>query len=147
VVIWLWRWIPHPEKPASSGGPEIDFGIETEECLVLGEAKWNSELGVGQGVAGDRSQLALRVDYCTQLAPRVLGSVRHWVVLGVGREANVLSDSPSTNRIRVRNLAWYDLFRHVPDEQRETIRAYLSWKEKYSQLPAGLRHMATPTGI
>jgi len=86
-VIWLWRRIPHPEKPASNGVPEIDFGIETEECLVLGEAKWNSRLGVGQGVARDRNQFDLRVAYCSDLGRRVLRSVRHWIVLGVGWDA------------------------------------------------------------
>src|SRR5512137_2876272 len=25
ATVWLWRRIPHPEKPASNGGPELDF--------------------------------------------------------------------------------------------------------------------------
>jgi len=37
----------------------------------------------------DRGQLDLRVAYCAGLGRRVLCSVRHWVVPGVGREANV----------------------------------------------------------
>ena len=45
VALWLWRRIPHPEKPASTGGPEIDFGLLTDACAILGEAKWNSPLG------------------------------------------------------------------------------------------------------
>lgn len=49
VVVWLWRRIPHPEKPESGGGPEIDFGLMSRDSLVLGEAKWNSPLGTGQG--------------------------------------------------------------------------------------------------
>lgn len=27
--VWLWRRLPHPDKPVS-GGPEIDFGAQTE---------------------------------------------------------------------------------------------------------------------
>ena len=50
LAIWLWRRVPHPEKPSAPGGPEIDFGILTECCLVLGEAKWNSPVAIGQGV-------------------------------------------------------------------------------------------------
>ena len=144
-MIWLWRRIPHPEKPASNGVPEIDFGIETEECLVLGEAKWNSRLGVGQGVARDRNQLDLRVAYCSDLGRRVLRSVRHWIVLGVGREANVLPEGQNTAGVRMCNLTWNELVRHVPAEYRELLRAYLAWKEKHSQLPAGARRVA-PAG-
>jgi hypothetical protein len=46
-ICWLWRRLPHPEKPESSGGPEIDFAFLSKSTLVLGEAKWNSGLGTG----------------------------------------------------------------------------------------------------
>src|SRR5215467_7582767 len=77
IIIWLWRRIPHPEKPASTGGPEIDFGLQSEACIVFGEAKWNSQVGVGQGVAGNRTQLDLGLAYCADLGLRAIPAVRH----------------------------------------------------------------------
>jgi|SRR5882724_10811108 len=84
-ICWLWRRLPHPEKAESSGGPEIDFGFLSNSTLVLGEAKWNSPLGTGQGVNGDRTQLYLRARYCDLYATLALKSVRRFIVLGVGR--------------------------------------------------------------
>jgi len=81
-VCWLWRRLPHPEKPSSSGGPEIDFGFISRTTLVLGEAKWNSALGVGQGIARDRSQLFLRALYCDGQARKALPMVTNFIVLG-----------------------------------------------------------------
>jgi len=37
AVIFLWRRIPHPDTLVA-GGPEIDFGIITDNALILGEA-------------------------------------------------------------------------------------------------------------
>lgn len=85
VFVWLWRRLPHPEKLDSNGGPEIDFGLMSADTLILGEAKWNSAVGSGQGVAKNRTQLDLRLAYCEELAPRLLPAVKHRVVLGVGR--------------------------------------------------------------
>jgi hypothetical protein len=103
-TLWLWRRIPHPEKPASTGGPEIDFGIQSEACVVFGEAKWKSRLGAGQGVVGNRTQLDLRIAYCRSLGRRALPDIRHWGVLGVGREKDVL-DTSSNCDIAVRNAS------------------------------------------
>lgn len=71
-------------------------------------------LGVDQGAARDRGQLDLRVAYCAGLGRRVLCSVRHWVVPGVGREANVLPEGQNTAGVRVCNLTWNELVRQAP---------------------------------
>ena len=42
--VWLWRRQPHPDTLVS-GGPEVDFGIQTDEVFILGEAKWLSSIG------------------------------------------------------------------------------------------------------
>jgi hypothetical protein len=58
IACWLWRRLPHPEKPESNNGPELDFGFLTDTVFVLGEAKWNSPLGVGRaaGLLSDPRQ-------------------------------------------------------------------------------------------
>ena len=57
--IWLWRRLPHPDTLVP-GGPEVDFGVQTDEVFLLGEAKWLSPIGAGQGVEHDKNQVTLR---------------------------------------------------------------------------------------
>jgi hypothetical protein len=130
-TVWLWRRIPHPEKPASTGGPEIDFGMQSEACVVFGEAKWNSRLGTGQGVAGNRTQLDLRIAYCGSLGRRALPGIRHWGVLGVGREKDVLGTSSSWD-IAVRNASWTELVQFMPSILRPELVNYVARKDRYS---------------
>jgi hypothetical protein len=131
VAVWLWRRIPHPEKPASTGGPEIDFGLQSEACVVFGEAKWNSILGVGQGVAKDKSQLDLRLAYCGAMGPRAIPNIRHWTVLGVGRSDDVLGTTTNAT-VPVHNTSWNHLIELMPSLLRAELAHYLAWKERYS---------------
>jgi hypothetical protein len=50
VNVWLWRRLPHPDTLVS-GGPEIDFGIQTEHVVILGEAKWLSSKEKNSNIA------------------------------------------------------------------------------------------------
>jgi hypothetical protein len=133
VVIWLWRRIPHPEKPASTGGPEIDFGLQSERCVVFGEAKWNSQLGAGQGIAGNRTQLDLRLAYCNALGRRAIPNACRWTILGIGRQPDVLDTSFGTD-VAIHNLAWVDLIRLMPATLRPELEKYLYWKELHSNV-------------
>lgn len=130
ITIWLWRRIPHVEKLASNGGPEIDVGFQSETTVILGEAKWNSHLGRGQGVAGNRSQLDLRTSFCNQLGMKWMPSVSHWSVLGIGRASDVLDTT--TSPIPVANCRWRQLLEFLPDQLSEPLTCYLDWKERYS---------------
>jgi hypothetical protein len=145
ATIWLWRRIPHPEKPASTGGPEIDFGIQSDACVVFGEAKWNSQLGAGQGVDGNRTQLDLRVAYCGSLGPRALPTIRHWVVLGVGRAGGVLSP-PSDCDIEIHNASWTQLTEFMPTVLQPELVQYLAWKETHSSKRPNRRMEPTRAG-
>jgi hypothetical protein len=134
VLVWLWRRIPHPEKPESSGGPEIDFGLMSAESLILGEAKWNSPVGIGQGVRKNRSQLGLRLSYCEQMAPRTLPFVRHRVILGVGRSNDVLPTTTQSKSAQVRNLTWNEIASLFPASLAAELERYLEWRGLYAQL-------------
>jgi len=133
-LCWLWRRVPHPEKPDSNGGPEIDFGFQTSNTLVLGEAKWNSTLGKGQGIAGNRTQLYLRAKYCDELARRALPSVTRHIVLGVGRTANVFigTDLEISTGATVAQISWADVADAFPPDVARELRQYLAWKDRYS---------------
>jgi hypothetical protein len=134
-VCWLWRRLPHPEKPMSNGGPEIDFGFLTDSTLVLGEAKWNSGLGQGQGVERNRSQLYLRARYCDLQAKLALPSVKRFVVLGVGRSASVFdgSDAELETCAAVKQLSWTQVAECFPRASATELEAYLQWKATYSR--------------
>ncbi len=132
VLVWLWRRIPHPEKPQSGGGPEIDFGLRSADSLVLGEAKWNSPVGTGQGIKKNQSQLDLRLAFCEQLAPKLLPSVRHRVVLGVGR-GDILFTETQSNVATVRNLNWHEIATLYPVTLAAELERYLEWRVKYAK--------------
>lgn len=136
AAIWLWRRIPHPEKPASSGGPEIDFGIQTDRCFVLGEAKWNSSIGGGQGVEHNRTQLELRLAYCTGIGLKALASIENWAVVGVGRSPDVLMEDSrvhTTSGVKVYNTTWSGLLDFMPTDLKAELTAYLAWKIEHSK--------------
>jgi hypothetical protein len=133
-LLWLWRRIPHPEKPESSGGPEIDFAFLSKTTLVLGEAKWNSMLGQGQGISGDKSQLDLRHMYCDIHARKALPGVRNFVLLGIGRNANVFANASSSqsNIADVKELSWNQVQECIPGSLGSELEKYLTWKLAYS---------------
>lgn len=134
-ICWLWRRLPNPEKPESNGGPEIDFAFLCETTLVLGEAKWNSSLGQGQGIERNRSQLYLRARYCDTLALKALPRVTNFVVLGVGRSATVFegSDLSLVTGATVAQLCWEQVRACFPVELAAEMQDYLAWKTQHSR--------------
>jgi len=82
VCMWLWRKLPHPDTLVP-GGPEIDFGIQSSNVLVLGEAKWRSPVGAIQGAPKDKDQILLRREFIANCGERLYPSCRHFVVPGV----------------------------------------------------------------
>lgn len=132
-VCWLWRRLPHPEKPDSTGGPEIDFGFLSKTTLLLGEAKWNSRLGQKQGVNRDRSQLDLRAGFCEVFAKRFLPTVNNIIVLGVGRSATVFNNLEEYGSgVKIGQLSWEQLCGCFREPTATQLNEYLSWKNHHS---------------
>lgn len=52
----------HPDK-SLPGGPELDFIVDGDRCVVFGKAKWLSGEGRGHGIAGDKGQIQLRREF------------------------------------------------------------------------------------
>jgi hypothetical protein len=126
--VWLWRRVPHPEKPESSGGPEIDIGLLTDEVLVLGEAKWNSPLGIRQGIAGDRTQLDLRVAYLDRLVTKSTPHLSRRVVLGIDRSGDLLQAGMTSGDAEVFNISWTDIAEFYPENLKTELLAYMGWR-------------------
>jgi hypothetical protein len=90
--MWLWRRLPHPDNLVP-GGPEIDFGIQTMDVLVLGEAKWRSAVGAAQGIKKDKNQIVLRREFCEKYGEKIYPRCRHFVVLGLSLYGGVTTDA------------------------------------------------------
>jgi hypothetical protein len=133
--IWLWRRLHHPDTRVS-GGPEIDFAIQTADTLILGESKWRSGFGAGQGAKRDKDQIQLRVEYCIKHGAEVYPQVSQFIVLAVGRESNLLTDAHRAlggAKVMMCEMTWDKLAGLSANPFAEEFRAHLAWRTKYSQ--------------
>jgi hypothetical protein len=133
--IWLWRRLPHPDTLVS-GGPEVDFGVQTADTLVLGEAKWRSAVARGQGADGTRDQVQLRAQFCETYGPRLFPAVKQFVVLLVSRKAGTLNSVQrglSTERVRILEATWEQVGALSAHPCRDEFLAYLDWRQARSR--------------
>ncbi len=132
--VWLWRRLPHPDTLVP-GGPEIDFGIQTDDVFLLGEAKWRSSLGAAQGVNRDKDQLILRREFCEKYGHRLFEGIRGFVVLGVSWKGGMVSsvDSEANGvRLHMRDTTWDALASLESHPCAEELRRYVRWKGEHS---------------
>jgi hypothetical protein len=133
--IWLWRRLPHPDTRVS-GGPEIDFGIQTTDTLILGESKWRSGFGAGQGVKRDKDQIQLRAEYCIKHGAEVFPGVSQFIVLAVGRGGHLLTEAHlALNRgnVLMQEITWEGLAGLTANPFGAEFRQQLEWRAKYSK--------------
>ena len=128
--VWLWRRIPHPDDLVP-GGPEIDFGIQTDEVFLLGESKWRSPIAEAQGVSHNKTQMQLREEFCEKYGPRPLSGVRHFVVLGLGCKTGMVSRGDREidgATLHARDTTWEAVARMASHPCAEEVQNYLLWK-------------------
>lgn len=123
----LWRRIPHPDTLVP-GGPEIDFVVAGDQCVIFGEAKWRSAEGKGQGLHGDKTQLQLRSQFLDKYGQRIYGDRRAFVLLVTSdRDPAIPSSAP-----RLHRLTWAELCAYPHHPMREEVNDYYLWKREYS---------------
>jgi hypothetical protein len=127
--IFLWRRIPHPDTLAP-GGPEIDFGILTQDTLIFGEAKWKSSVGTAQGKNKDKDQIQLRVEFLQKYAPKLYPGVKQFLVLGVGLK-NDVTENYSDKAIKCIDRTWNDICSLESHPNCGELLKYLAWKKEY----------------
>jgi hypothetical protein len=131
VCMWLWRRLPHPDMLVS-GGPEIDFGIQASNVLVLGEAKWRSPVGAKQGVAKDKDQILLRREFLEKYGEKVYPSCHHFVVLGVSISGDLTSNTDlalgTSKSLHIRDTTWDILGKIEEHPLTNELQAYYRWK-------------------
>ena len=144
-TIWLWRRLPHPDNFCANG-PEIDFGIQAEDVLLLGEAKWRSEVGAGQGQDGKKDQLEVRRLFLREMAPRLFPDSRQLVLLAVSPskplQAEVEEFIDNDRKLIQRFRTWAGLCAITSHPGMEELGRYLRWKQDLSQSlvpPASVR--------
>lgn len=133
--VWLWRRLPHPDTLVP-GGPEIDFGVQTDDVFLLGEAKWRSSVGAAQGVNRDKDQVTLRREFCEKYGRRVLPTVKHFVVLGVSWKGGITAQAQSESAgvcLYARDSTWLALSGISSHPCQDELRRYLEWKSGHSQ--------------
>jgi hypothetical protein len=135
AYVWLWRRLPHPDTLVP-GGPEIDFGIQTEDVFLLGEAKWRSSVGAAQGVNRDKGQMTLRREFCEKYGRRLLPEARHFVVLAVswkGELARRVDSAIEAVALHLRDVTWEQLTQIQSHPCAPELQAYVAWKGRNSQ--------------
>jgi len=127
---WLWRRIPHPDTLVS-GGPEIDFAIQTQNTIVFGESKWNSGVGTKQGKLGDKDQIDLRIDFFEKYGKIIWPDIKQFVILGISNDKNITSGKISSN-ITLIDMTWDDLSKIKNHPCSNEYSKYLKWKKEWS---------------
>jgi hypothetical protein len=135
VSVWLWRRIPHPDDLVP-GGPEIDFGIQTDDVFLLGEAKWRSSVARAQGVNRDKDQMTLRHEFCQKYGVCLLPGVRHFVILGLSCEGRMVPQadtSISCATLHMRDTTWQVMASIASHPCCDEVQHYLQWKTQNSK--------------
>ena len=128
----LWRRIPHPDRPTSSGGPELDVVLDGDAAVVFLEAKWRSKEAKNQGVEKTKSQLQLRRDFLGSIGPRVYGS-RAFVVVGIVRDEPLEEATPpDANGVHTASISWDELALYSAHPKRDEFGRYVQWKAHHS---------------
>lgn len=133
--VWLWRRIPHPDDLVP-GGPEIDFGIQTDEVFLLGEAKWRSSIATAQGVSRNKDQITLRREFCQKYGRRLLAGIDRFVILGVSLKGGMVpnaDDEIDGASLHIRDTTWEAVAGIVSHPCAEEVQEYLQWKARHSK--------------
>jgi hypothetical protein len=128
--------LPHPDSLVP-GGPEIDFGLQTADVFLLGEAKWLSSVDTRQGVTREKDQIALRREFCEKYGRRLLPNCRRFVVMGVSLDGGMVANADNEADgvlLHTRDLTWKSLVSLDEHPVANEVRNYLSWKRAHSRV-------------
>jgi hypothetical protein len=130
--IFLWRRIPHPDTLVS-GGPEIDVGISTANTLILGEAKWQSGVGVAQGKLKNKDHVQLRGEFLEQYGSRLFPNRTQFVVLGISLFPDAFVDT-TPEGITFRATTWEKICSMRSHPLADEVSRYFRWKKDNTRI-------------
>ena len=131
AVIFLWRRIPHPDTLVS-GGPELDFGIITDNTLILGEAKWQSGVGSAQGKKKNKDQIQLRGEFLKKYGKIIFPLLKVQIVVGVGLSQNAFNNTVPKG-VSFLSTTWEDICSIQAHPHFDEIQRYYKWKLYYKR--------------
>lgn len=131
--IYLWRRLPHPDTLVS-GGPEIDFGIITDNSVVLGEAKWQSGIGFAQGKKKDKDQIQLRGEFLKKYGSRIFPDLPIKAVVGVSLYEGALTGFVPEG-IALFCTTWEKICSIQSHPLFDEVRRYYIWKKEHTKGP------------
>ncbi len=132
---WLWRRLPHPETLVP-GGPEVDFGLQTDDVFLIGEAKWLSHISSRQGVERNEDQISLRQKFCKLHGQRLLPFCRRFVIVGLsifGQMVPITDVKLGSVFIHTRDTTWDAVIGLMEHPHAEEEKKYLSWKRSHAK--------------
>ena len=132
AAIFLWRRIPHPDTLVS-GGPEIDFGIITENAIILGEAKWQSNVASSQGKNKDKDQITLRGEFLSKYGRRIFPRLSYYVVIGVGLSKESFRNTVPDG-VLFRSVAWGEVCNLKSHPPCDEVQRYYRWKKENTKI-------------
>jgi hypothetical protein len=133
--IWLWRRVPHPETLVS-GGPEIDFGIQTDNTVIFGEAKWLSPIGAAQGKNRDKTQITLRNEFFEKYGELIWGDVKRYILLGLSLLGGMVENKEINlghASLYQRDMTWAAACGINEHPLKDELEKYLKWKKEHSK--------------
>jgi hypothetical protein len=124
---FLWRRIPHPNTLVP-GGPEIDFGIITRNAVILGEAKWQSGVGVAQGKKKDKDQIQLRGEFLKGHGRGFFPGKEVVAVIGLSLLPNAFQNTVPDG-VAFGAVTWEQVCSLPSHPQADEVKRYYLWKK------------------
>jgi hypothetical protein len=123
----IWRRVPHPDS-LNQNGPELDFLIVGDQCVIVGESKWRSAEGFWQGASGTATQLELRRAFLERLAKPVFGAKLAVVLYVLLDESQIPAGFGQPSNIRAMSISWSALALGVHHPFQQEFQRYYDWK-------------------
>jgi len=132
AAIELWRRMPHPDT-LTPGGPEVDFTILTENAVLLGEAKWLSGVGRGQGKERNKDQVQIRGELLAKYGGRFFPDKAAFAAVGISLLPGAFVDT-TPDGVDFRAATWEQVCGIPSHPQAEEVRRYLAWKKENTRM-------------
>ena len=132
--VWLWRRLPHPDTLVS-GGPEIDFGIHTDDVFV--PARPNGDpLSAPPKASTATKTRSLWSGILRKIRVSSAADIGRFAVLGVSWNGGIVDQMDAEAdgvALHARDTTWDAITRITSHPCAEEVRAYLQWRSRHSK--------------
>ncbi|MBI3896458.1 MAG: hypothetical protein HY313_11065 [Acidobacteria bacterium] len=133
----IWRRVPHPDS-LNQNGPELDFLIVGDRCVIVGESKWRSAEGFWQGASGTATQLELRRGFLRRIGKTAFGATLAIVLYVLLDDSQVPAGLSKASDVPAVSISWSTLARNVAHPFQAEFQRYYEWKRNLIARPYGV---------